>query len=493
MMNGSRKSDSSVVPKNLPNKGQMEFCFAEEVEERELTKGNPREQNRHRAQDRARLQSALDRVREAAGKDRDLQFTTLWHHVYDMSTLRASFYGLNRKSAPGVDGQTWQDYEMNLEDNLQDLTRRLKQGAYRASPVRRVHIPKTDGRQRPIGIMTLEDKIVQRATTEVLSAVYETDFLDFSFGFRPQRSTHHAMDALKIGIEKMKVNWVLDADVKGFFDAINHECLLELVERRIVDKRVLRHIKKWLKAGVLEEGEHIFPEEGTPQGGSISPLLANIYLHYVLDMWSDQWRRTRARGEVIIVRYADDFVLGFQYRKDADRYLADLEVRLSDYGLELSREKTKLIEFGRFATANRKERGQGKPETFNFLGFTYYCSKTRKGWFVVKRKTVRKRIRKKLKEIKAELKRRQHDPIPETGRWLGTVVAGFFNHNAVPYNYESLVIFRDQVVRQWRRVLGRRSQKGDITWERMAKIKKRYLPKPRIRRPYPDPSLLAMT
>ena len=306
LMDDSRKSDSLIVPKKPLNKGQKEFCFAEEVEERRLAKGNPGEQNRCRTQDRGSLQSALDRIRQAAEKDRNKRFTTLWHHVYNPTTLRVIFFKLKRQSAPGVDGQTWQDYETNLEGNLEELSRRLRTGAYRASPVKRVYIPKADGRQRPIGITTLEDKLVQKAVVEVLSAIYETDFLDFSFGFRPKRSTRQAMDALTVGIERKRVNWVLDADIKGFFDAINHEWLLRMVEHRIADRRVLRHVKKWLKVGVLENGEHIFPEDGTPQGGSISPLLANLYLHYVLDLWADRWRRRHAKGDVIIVRYADD-------------------------------------------------------------------------------------------------------------------------------------------------------------------------------------------
>jgi group II intron reverse transcriptase/maturase len=475
------------------NNEQIKFSFAEEAEERRLAKGNPGKQNRHRAQDRVSLQSALDRIRQAAEKDRELRFTTLWHHVYNISTLRVVFYKLKRQSAPGVDGQTWQFYEGNLDENLQELSQRLKDGAYRASPVKRVYIPKADGRQRPIGITTLEDKIVQRAVVVVLNAIYETDFFDFSFGFRPKRSTRQALDALAVGIEKKRVKWVLDADIKGFFDAINHESLLRMIEHRIADRRVLRHIKKWLNAGVLENGERTFPEEGTPQGGSISPLLANIYLHYVLDQWVHRWRRNRTRGDVVIVRYADDFVLGFQNKTDAVRFLVDLRIRLTEFGLELSEGKTSLIEFGRFAAKNRKERGEGKPETFDFLGFTYYCGKTRKGWYAVKRKTNRKRMRSKLKEIKAELKRRMHAPLPEVGLWLRTVVTGYFNHHAVPFNYKTLETFRDQIVRYWKHTLERRSQKGRVTWERMEKIKNRYLPKPRILHPYPNGGLIVMT
>ena len=380
MMNDHGKSDNFVVPAKPPNNGTQKVP-AEGVEERRLAKGNQREQNMRRAQDRARVQSALTRIREAAQRDKEKQFTTLLHHVYSESTLREAYLGLTRRASPGVDGITWQEYGKDLEDRIQDLSKRLKRGGYRARPVRRTYIPKADGGQRPLGITALEDKIVQAAVTMVLSAIYEVDFLGFSYGFRPGRNQHNALDAIAVGIQQRKVSWVLDADIKGFFDNISHEQLVELIKLRILDKRIIRLIQKWLKAGVLEQGIRTQEEKGTPQGGSVSPLLANIYLHYVFDQWAHSWRRGRGKGDVIIVRYADDIVMGFQHRRDAECFLEEMRERLEQFELELHPVKTRLIEFGRFAAETRRRRGLGKPETFNFLGFTHYCGKTKKGTF----------------------------------------------------------------------------------------------------------------
>ena len=293
--------------------------------------------------------------------------------------LRWSFHQLKRRAAAGIDGVTWDQYEADLESNLADLHGRVQRGAYRAKPSRRQYIPKPDGRQRPLGIAALEDKIVQRAVVEMLNAIYETDFLGFSYGFRPGRSQHQALDALAIAIYRKKVNWILDADIRAFFDSISQEWLIRFLEHRIADRRLLRLIGKWLKAGVLEDGRLLTVERGTPQGAVISPLLANIYLHYVYDLWVHHWRRRLAQGEVIVVRYADDIVVGFQYRADAERFLDELRQRLEEFGLELHPEKTRIIEFGRFAHANRQARGLGKPETFAFLGFTHICGRTREG------------------------------------------------------------------------------------------------------------------
>jgi group II intron reverse transcriptase/maturase len=432
------------------------------------------------------VQQALARVRQAARKDKKLRFTTLMHHIYNPSTLREAYFGLNRDAAPGVDGQTWQQYGQALEANIRDLSARLKRGAYRARPARRAYIPKPDGRQRPLGVTTLEDKLVQRATTEVLNAIYETDFLGFSYGFRPGRSQHNALDALYAGLLTRKVNWVLDADIRGFFDAINRDWLMKFVEHRIADQRVGRLIRKWLNAGVLEDGVRTYSETGTVQGGSISPLLANIYLHYAFDLWVQWWRKTRATGDVIVVRYADDFIVGFQHQAEAERFMADLRLRFAKFGLELHPDKTRLIEFGRFAAENRRRRGQGKPETFDFLGFTHLCWTTRtNGRFTVLRQTMRKRLQAKLAEIKAGLKRRMHDPVPEVGKWLGMVVGGHSRYYGVPMNTPALGLFRHRVGWLWQRALSRRSQRGRFTWKRMTRLVARYLPRIRVYHPYP--------
>lgn len=490
MTNEHGKSDKPIVPKKLANKGCGEPRPAERVEGRGLAKGNPDQQNRDRTQSRTDLPSVLERVRQAARRDKGLRFTTLWHHVYEVDRLRAAYLATKREAAPGIDGETWTQYGQALEDNLQDLSERLRRGAYRAKPVRRVYIPKPDGRQRPIGVPVLEDKIVQRAATEVLGAVYEADFLGFSYGFRPRRGSHNALDALSVGLSRRRVNWVLDADIRGFFDAIDHGWLVKFIEHRIADQRVVRHVQKWLKAGVLEEGSRTYPETGSPQGGSISPMLANVYLHYVFDLWADRWRRTQARGDVILVRYADDFVVGFQDRAEAERFLGELRERFRKFHLELHPDKTRLIEFGRYAAERREHRGEGKPQTFNFLGFTHICGKDRRGRFVVLRQTMRQRMQAKLKAVGQLLRRRMHAALPEVGRWLRSVVEGYYRYYAVPRNYPALKSFRFEVIRLWRLTLRRRSQKARVTWKRMIAIAQRWLPTPRILHPYPEQRLI---
>ena len=449
--------------------------------------GKPRKQPRGRTCIRSSdLPSALARIRQAARRDRKMRFTALLHHVYNPDTLREAYFSLKRDAAPGVDGQTWRAYGEALAENLRDLSGRLKRGAYRAKPVRRAYIPKADGRQRPLGVPVLEDKLVQRATVEVLNAIYETDFLGFSYGFRPGRSQHNALDALYTGLLTRKVNWVLDADIRGFFDAIDHGWLVKFVEHRIADRRVVRLIQKWLSAGVLEDGTRTRSEEGTPQGGSVSPLLANIYLHYVFDLWVQWWRRAQARGDVIVVRYADDFIVGFQHKSDAEQFLADLRERFRKFHLELHPDKTRLLEFGPFAAVNRRRRGQGKPETFDFLGFTHICGKKRSnGRFTVLRQTMRKRLQAKLNAVKAELRRRLHDPIPAVGQWLRSVVSGHIRYYGVPMNGPALDLFRYQVSWLWWRALSRRSHKGRVTWERMRRLIAQWLPSVRICHPYP--------
>ena len=483
-MNGHGKSDRPTVPMKSPNKAGP--SAAEGMEGKGLAEGNLRQQNAPRTPSREGAHSALERVRQAARRDRKMRFTALLHHVYNVEMLRVVFFSLKREAAPGVDGQTWRHYGEALEENLQDLSDRLKRGAYRAKPVRRVFIPKADGRQRPLGVTALEDKIVQRATVEVLNAIYETDFLGFSYGFRPGRSQHKALDALYTGLLTRKVNWVLDIDIRGFFDAIEHEWLVKFVEHRIADRRVVRLIQKWLNAGVLEEGKRMRVEEGTPQGGSASPLLANIYLHYAFDLWVHAWRQKQAHGDVIVVRFADDIVIGFQSKSDAERFWAELIERLRKFGLELHPEKTRLLEFGPFAAENRRRRGQGKPETFNFLGFTHICGKKRSnGRFTVVRQTIRKRLQAKLGEVKAELRRRMHEPIPKVGTWLRSVVGGHMRYYGVPMNSPALHVFRFQVGWLWHRALSRRSQKGRVLWDRMRRLIDRYLPPAHICHPYP--------
>lgn len=439
------------------------------------------------------LPNALERIRQAAERDRQMQFTSLWHHVYNIEALRAAYHSLKREASPGVDGQTWRGYGEQLEENLTDLSQRLQRGAYRAKPVKRSYIPKPDGRQRPLGVTAVEDKIVQKAAATVLNAIYEVDFLGFSYGFRPKRSPHHALDALYAGIKIRKVSWVLDADIRGYFDAIDHKWLLKFIGHRIADKRVLRHIKKWLNAGVLENGSTRFSEEGVPQGGSISPLLANIYLHYVFDLWANKWRKVHARGDVVMVRFCDDFVVGFQHRQDAERFYSDLTERFRAFGLELHGGKTRIIEFGRFAAENRKRRGEGKPETFDFLGFTHICGTTRKGKFTILRHTIGKRIRAKLRILKEELRRRLHRPIPEVGKWLRTVVLGHYRYFGVPSNSRKLESFRYHVTCLWLKTLRRRSQRHRTNWDRMGRLAARWLPLPRIYHAYPNLSLYVST
>jgi group II intron reverse transcriptase/maturase len=492
-MNGRGKSDSLVVPEKPSNKDGGAPRSAEGVEGRGLAKGNSGQQNGCRTQRRGSPHSELERVREVAKRDKEARFTALWHHVADADRLRQAFFALKRDAAPGVDDVTWRAYEDGLEEKLSDLASRLTRGAYRAKPVRRGYIPKPDGRQRPIGVTAVEDKLVQRAVVDVLNAIYEVDFVGFSYGFRPGRGPHHALDALSVGLRQQRVNWVLDTDIRGFYDTIDHEWLVKFVEHRIADRRVVRHIQKWLAAGVLEDGMVRQVEEGMPQGASISPLLANIYLHYVFDLWVQQWRRRHAHGDVIVVRFADDMVVGFERREDAERFQRELGERLAKFNLELHPDKTRLLEFGRYAADRRQRRGEGKPETFNFLGFTHMCGKTRQGWFAVLRHTIAKRKRDKLLALKKELRRRLHLPVPMVGRWLRSVLLGHYRYYGVPNNWHALSRFRVQVQRLWHRALRRRSQRSRISRDRMLRLTSLYLPYPRIMHPYPEQRLRVST
>lgn len=483
MTNRPKKSDLAEVAMKPTNKAES-ISAAESVEPRAGAEGNANQQSTHRTQIRARVSQALERVRQAAKARKKERFTALLHHV-DLDLLRLSFYALKRKAAPGVDGVTWQDYETNLERNLQDLHSRVHRSAYRALPSRRKYIPKPDGQQRPLGIAALEDKILQRAIVAVLNAIYEEDFLGFSYGFRPKRSQHAALDALIVGIERKKVNWILDVDIRSFFDSVSHEWLVRFLGHRIGDERILRLIRKWLKAGVLEEGVVTEGEEGTPQGATISPLLANVYLHYVLDLWAQQWRKRHATGDMIIVRYADDSVAGFEHEADAKRFLEDMRTRHAEFSLSLHPDKTRLIEFGRYAAERRARRGDKKPETFTFLGFTLICGKSRKGYFLIHRKTRRDRMRATLRRVKDELRRRMHQPIPEQGTWLRQVTTGFFAYHAVPTNSRALTAFRYHISVLWKRALSRRSQTAHMTWTRMGRLIADWLPAARILHPWP--------
>ena len=486
MMNEQGQSDGGIVPKKSANKPKG----AEQMEERPPIKGNAQESTSYRAQSRGiEMQKALERIREAVRRKKEDKLISLYHHVYQAEHLKEAYYSLKKKAAAGADGETWQHYGENLEANLKDLSGRLARGAYRAQPVRRKYIEKADGRLRPLGIPALEDKIVQSVTTQIFSVIWEEEFMGFSYGFRPGKSAHQALDALAVGIHGKRVKWVLDADIRGFFDTISHEWLVRFIEHRIGDRRIVKLIQKWLKAGVLEEGQWTQSETGTPQGGIISPILANIYLHYVFDLWAQQWRQRNAKGDIIIVRYADDFVVGFEHRAEAERFREQLAERLQKFNLELQSEKTRLIEFGRYAAIDRQRRGEGKPETFNFLGFTHICGKTRKGRFVVKRQTMRKRKQAKLKAIKGELRIRMHASVPEQGKWLASILRGHYQYYGVPLNSRSLWSFYYQIQRLWHQSLSRRSQKGEVPWERLVRLSRIWLPTPHICHPYPSQRL----
>ena len=483
MMNDREKSDSVVVAMKPVNKAGQPA--AELVERRTETERNTVEGNTCRTQGRANVSQALDRVRQAVKQRKKEKLTALFHHL-SVDLLREAFFTLKRDAAPGVDGLRWEDYQADLEPRLTDLHARLHRGAYRAQPSRRRMIPKPDGRERPLAVAALEDKIVQKATVAVLNVIYEADFLGFSYGFRPKRGPHDALDALIVGISRRKVNFILDADIRSFFDEVSQSWLVRFLEHRIGDRRIIHLIQKWLKAGVLEDGIVTSSETGTGQGSVISPLLANVYLHYVFDLWAERWRRREATGDVIILRFADDIVVGFEQETDARRFWDEMRERLEEFALSLHPAKTRLLEFGRFAASNRAGRGLGKPETFNFLGFTLICGRSRFGNLVIRRKTRRDRLRTKLKEIKEELRRRRHQPIPEQGRWLRQVVNGYFAYHAVPTNGPVLGVFRHHITRLWVRSLRRRSQKDRFDWRRAEKLANDWLPKPRILHPWPQ-------
>jgi group II intron reverse transcriptase/maturase len=483
MMHEREESDSVVVAVKPTNKAEK--SVAEPVEPRTGTKGNADQQSTRRAQDRVSVSQALGRVRQAARQRKKERFTSLLHHI-DSAMLRTAFYAIKRDAAPGVDGMTWETYERDLDRRIEDLCARVKTGAYRAQPSRRSYIPKEDGSKRPLAVAALEDKIVQKAVAALLSAIHEEDFLGFSYGFRPKRSQHDALDALIVGISNKKVNYILDADIRSFFTEVSQQWVVRFLEHRIGDKRIIRLVQKWLRAGILEDGIVTIEEKGTGQGSVISPLLANIYLHYVFDLWAERWRRREATGDMIMVRYADDIVVGFQHESDARRFWDGMRDRLREFSLSLHPDKTRLIEFGRLAAQNCEKSGRSKPETFKFLGFVLICDKSRRGDFRVRRKSRGDRMRAKLREIKEALRRRTNRPIPETGKWLAQVVAGYFAYHAVPTNRLALSAFRYHVLVLWHRQLSRRSQRARVLWARMTKLADDFLPQPRVLHPWPS-------
>lgn len=487
-MNAHGESDDSIVPLNPANKGGTE-PLAESAEERGSARRNTEQPNLVRTQEPVpRRSRGLLGVREAARKDRSLVFTALLHHLRP-ELLTSSFYDLKKQAAAGIDGVTWQEYEQDLEHRIRDLHGRIHRGAFRAKPSKRSYIEKTDGRKRPLGIPSLEDKIVQQALRTVLECIYEEDFLGFSYGFRPWRGCHQALDALYVGITEKRVNWILDADIEGFFDNIDRDWLVKFIEHRVGDKRIVRMILKWLNAGIVEGTEWSDSGKGTPQGAVLSPLLANIFLHYVFDLWIDWWRRQHAKGNCIVIRYADDFVIGFEHESDAHACHQALRQRMDKFGLTLHPTKTRLIEFGRRGWARHRREGTGKCETFDFLGFTHICATTRKGGrFVLRRMTMASRMRRTLAAIGDQLRRRRHQPIGKTGRWLARVVRGWQGYHGVPLNFPRLMQFREAIFHLWLAQLRRRSQRGKRNWthERMGRLVRQHLPPAKITQPWPS-------
>ena len=485
MMNGMEKSDSVIVAEKSANNGTP--VPAESMEPRAELKGNPGSQSTRRAQDRGSVSQAADRIRQFVQREPGERLTALLHHV-TVDALRWAFFELKKDAAAGADGVTWREYEEGLESRLADLHDRVHSGAYRATPSRRVNIPKPDGGTRPLGVAAIEDKIVQKAVTEtILTPVYEAEFLGFSYGFRPGRGAHNALDALAVGITQRKINWVVDCDIRAFFDNVSRDWLIRFLEHRIADKRVIRLIIKWLSAGVMEAGEWRDDLRGTPQGSVVSPVLANVYLHYVLDLWfQKKWRSREVRGDTIIVRYADDFVVGFQHKRDAEHFLEAVKERFGSFELEIHPDKTRLIEFGKYAQERRHGRGQGRPETFDFLGFTHYCTETRKGYFRLGRKPVAKRMTRTLKRLKEVLRRWMHHDVVDTAKWLGKVVNGWLNYFAVPGSTPYLQRFIIRLKRLWQTMLRHRSQRTRSQWGLVSRLTTAYWPKLKIRHPWPD-------
>jgi len=479
------ESDDNIVPKKSANKGRQ--CPAEWMEGRASAEGNPPHETTDRMQDRKEVLVGLGRVRQRAEEDKQSEFANLFHFL-KVPLLREAYYALKRNASPGLDGVNWHQYGRGLEARLPALQDELHRGSYRATPAKRTYLIKPDGRKRPLGMQAIEDKVVQMACVMVLNEVYEPSFSGFSYGSRPRRKPHDALDALHEGICRKKINWILDCDIEGFFDHLPHEPLMEIIGRRVKDRRLLRLIRKWLRVGWVEDGQRYPARVGTPQGAVISPLLANIYLDEVMDKWMSTWRREHATGDVIAIRYVDDTVYGFEHESEARSFLKQLGERLAEHGLKLHPGKTRLLEFGRFAASNRKKREQGKPESFDFLGFTHLCGKSRKGKFIVRRKTVAKRMSRKLQELKKELRRRMHEPVWKTGRWLASVIGGATRYYGIPGNTKAIRAFYTQASRLWLFAIRRRSQKARQrwTWERFYRLQRIWLPRPRICHPYPN-------
>ena len=479
------ESDGVIVPKKLANSGKQRP--KEPMEGRTPTKRNPQENATNRVQDRGFVSNGLERVRQRAEAEKSEAFVNLFH-LLKVPLLREAFYALKRKASPGLDGVSWHQYERGLEARLPELQDELHKGSYRATPAKRTYLIKPDGRKRPLGVQAVEDKVVQMACVMILTEVYEPLFCGFSYGSRPGRRPHDALDALHEGIWRRKINWILDCDIEGFFDQLPHDKLMEILEKRVKDPRLLRLIRKWLRVGWVEAGTRHQATIGTPQGSVISPLLANIFLSEVMDKWTARWRCETAHGDMIAIRYVDDAVFGFQREEDARRFLDELRERLEAYGMKLHPGKTRLIEFGRFAVSNRKERGEGKPDSFDFLGFTHSCGKKRNGQFMVRRKTIAKRMTAKLKAVKEELRKRMHDPLGKTGHWLAGVIRGAINYYAVPGNMKAVRAFYTQVGRLWIQTIRRRSQKAKErwTWERFYRLQRHWLPRPRLSHPFPS-------
>jgi RNA-directed DNA polymerase len=479
---GSEESDAGMVPEKS---AKTWVTPVESMEGRAAAEGKSAHGDAHRAQDRERAPTQVERIGQRAKEKKGERFDNLLSAL-KVPLLTEAYQRLRRSAAPGVDGVTWEEYGEHLDARLLDLQDRIHRGSYHPQPVRRVHIPKGDGRTRPLGIPTLEDKIVQQAVRMVLEPIYERMFLGFSYGFRPGRSQHDALNALAEAISR-KLNWVLDADIRAFFDTIDHGWMQKFLEHRIADRRMVRLLMKLLHAGVMEDGELREVGEGTPQGGNVSPLLANIYLHYALDLWAQQWRKRHARGEMYIVRYADDFVMGFQNEQDARAMREALASRLAAFGLELHPDKTRVLRFGRFAREKCEREGRRSPETFDFLGFTHIAGIDRRGAFQLKRRTSRKKRKAKLAKLSEEMHRRRHEPVPLQHAWLCSVLRGHYRYYGVPTNTPALKSFRERVRSGWHRQLQRRSQRARWNCARRAAHEERFpLPLPMIHHPWPS-------
>ncbi|KUO53156.1 MAG: group II intron reverse transcriptase/maturase [Desulfitibacter sp. BRH_c19] len=423
---------------------------------------------------RITVRTKLADIAQRARADKSSKFCSL-AHLMGKGTLREAFKRVSSSAAPGIDGETKEIYKLHLEENLINLLEKLKRGTYKPLPVRRKYIPKAgSNKMRPLGIPALEDKLVQTALVIILESIYEQDFLDFSFGFRPKRNCHEALKDLSRNIGTKKVSYIVEADIRGFFDHVDHEWLMKMLEHRVKDTKILRLVKRFLKAGIMEEDTFINTTEGVPQGGSLSPLLANIYLHYTLDPWFDKVIRKMSIGEAYLTRYADDFVVCFQYKRDAQLFYQSLKDRLAKFGLEVAEEKTRIIEFGRFAERDAKRRGDGKPETFDFLGITHYCGRSRKGRFKLKWKTARKKYNAKVKDFAQWIKENRHQSLKEIWKTVNSKLRGHYQYYGVSDNWQNLLNYKRQIIILLAKWLNRRSQRNNLEWSKFNKMLKLY-------------------